>query len=37
MLKIDRTLVAGGLLAALLAGPGFADLKQVKLGVRGAT
>jgi hypothetical protein len=37
MLKIQKTLVAGGLLLALIAAPGFADVKQVKLGVKGAT
>lgn len=29
--------VAGGALLALTAAPGFADVKQVKLGVKGAT
>jgi hypothetical protein len=28
---------AGGLLLALLLAPGFADVKQVKLGIKGAT
>ena len=41
MLKIDRLIVASGMLLALLAGcppgAGFADVKQVKLGVKGAT
>lgn len=36
MLKIDH-LWAGGMLLALIALPGFADVKQVKLGVKGAT
>lgn len=29
--------IAGGLLLALIAAPGHADVKQVKLGVKGAT
>lgn len=37
MFKIDRRLAAGGMLLALIAPPGFADVKQVKLGVKGAT
>ncbi len=37
MFKIDRLMRLGALAAALLAGPGFADVKQVKLGVKGAT
>ena len=37
MLKIDRLVIASGMLMALMAGPGFADVKQVKLGVKGAT
>lgn len=37
MLRIDRRFVAGGMLLALIAPPGFADVKQVKLGVKGAT
>jgi hypothetical protein len=31
------SLRAGGLLLALIAAPGFADVKQVKLGIKGAT
>jgi hypothetical protein len=37
MLKIHRILPASGLLLALLCPPGFTDVKQVKLGVKGAT
>jgi hypothetical protein len=37
MLKRERLILAGGMLLALLAPPGFADVKQVKLGVKGAT
>ncbi len=37
MNTILRTLLAGGMLLALVAGPGFADVKQVRLGVKGAT
>jgi len=37
MFKIDRRLAASGMLLALIAPPGFADVKQVKLGVKGAT
>jgi hypothetical protein len=37
MVKIDRVVATAGLLAALVAAPGFAELKQVKLGVKGAT
>ena len=37
MFRIDRGWIAGGMLLALIAGPGFADVKQVKLGVKGAT
>jgi len=29
--------IAGGMLLALIAAPGRADVKQVKLGVKGAT
>jgi hypothetical protein len=36
-MKIQKVLLSGGMLLALLAGPGFADVKQVKLGVKGAT
>jgi hypothetical protein len=36
MIKIHRW-IAGGMLLALLSAPGFADVKQVKLGVKGAT
>lgn len=32
-----RRPVAGAMLLALTAAPAFADVKQVKLGVRGAT
>ena len=37
MKKLHTTLAAGGLLFAVTAAPGFADVKQVKLGVKGAT
>lgn len=37
MHNIYRGLVTGGMLVALFAPPGFADVKQVKLGVKGAT
>jgi hypothetical protein len=37
MHKTMGLLLAGGLLLALVAPPGFADVKQVKLGVKGAT
>lgn len=37
MLKIQTALAASGLLLALTAAPGFADVKQVRLGVKGAT
>ena len=30
-------MIAGAMALALSAGPGFADVKQVKLGVKGAT
>jgi hypothetical protein len=36
MLRIQN-LIIGSALVALIAGPGFADVKQVKLGVKGAT
>ena len=36
-LVVRRTVAAGGLLLALAAAPGFADVKQVKLAVKGAT
>jgi hypothetical protein len=32
-----RGWVAGGMLLALIAAPGLADVKQVDLGVKGAT
>jgi len=32
-----KTTAAGGMLLALAAPPAFADVKQVKLGVKGAT
>ena len=37
MVNIDRLLASAAVLAALSAGPAFAELKQVKLGVKGAT
>ena len=37
MFKPNRGWIAGGMLLALIAAPGFADVKQVKLGVKGAT
>lgn len=37
MFQIQKGWLAGGLLAALVAAPGRADVKQVKLGVKGAT
>jgi hypothetical protein len=37
MLQIDRGWVAGAMLLALVAAPGRADVKQVKLGIKGAT
>lgn len=37
MFKIHRAWIAGGMLLALIAAPGRADVKQVKLGVKGAT
>lgn len=37
MKTIHTTLAASGLLLALTAAPGFADVKHVKLGVKGAT
>lgn len=37
MKKLERIVLAGGLLLALSAPPGFADVKQVRLGVKGAT
>ena len=37
MFKIDSGWIAGAMLLALVAAPGQADLKQVKLGVKGAT
>jgi hypothetical protein len=35
--RYSRGLLAGGLLLALIAAPGFADVTQVKLGLKGAT
>jgi hypothetical protein len=32
-----RKIVAGAALLALLSAPGFADVKQVRLGLKGAT
>jgi len=37
MFTIKRGWVAGGMLLALIAAPGRSDVKQVKLGVKGAT
>lgn len=37
MFQIHRGWVAGGMLLALIAAPGRADVKQVKLAVKGAT
>jgi len=37
MFKIKREWIAGGMLLALIAAPGRSDVKQVKLGVKGAT
>ena len=37
MFRIDRGWIAGAMLLALVAAPGHADVKQVKLGVKGAT
>jgi hypothetical protein len=37
MLRIDRGWIAGGMLLALVAAPGQAEVKQVRLGVKGAT
>jgi hypothetical protein len=37
MFKIKQGWIAGGLLLALVAAPGHADVKQVRLGVKGAT
>jgi hypothetical protein len=37
MFRIDRGWIAGAMLLALIAAPGRADVKQVKLGVKGAT
>jgi hypothetical protein len=37
MLKIQPLLIAAASLLALTAAPGLADVKQVKLGVKGAT
>lgn len=37
MFSIQNGWIAGGLLLALAAGPTWADVKQVNLGVSGAT
>ena len=37
MFQLHRGWIAGALLLALIAAPGRADVKQVKLGVKGAT
>ena len=37
MFKIDQGWIAGGMLLALVAAPCRADVKQVNLGVKGAT
>lgn len=37
MVCIKRAVCAGGMLLALASPPGFADVKQVKLGLKGAT
>jgi hypothetical protein len=37
MFKIQRGWIAGGMLLALIAAPGRSDVKQIKLGVKGAT
>ncbi len=37
MFQIQRGWIAGGVLLALLAAPGRADVKQVSLGLKGAT
>jgi len=37
MIAREMRCLAGGIVLALLAPPGFADVKQVKLGVKGAT
>ena len=37
MFQIDRGWIAGAMLLALIAAPGRADVKQVRLGVKGAT
>lgn len=35
--EMIRKIVAGAALLALIAAPGFADVKQVRLGLKGAT
>lgn len=37
MFQIRRGWIAGGMLLALIAAPGRSDVKQIKLGVKGAT
>ena len=37
MFHMQRGWIAGAMFLALTAGSGFADVKQVKLGVKGAT
>jgi hypothetical protein len=37
MTRFLRTTIAGALLVGLIAPPAFADVKQVRLGVKGAT
>ena len=37
MFKIGQGWVAGGMLLALIAAPGRTDVRQVKLGTKGAT
>jgi hypothetical protein len=37
MFRIDQGCIAAGMLLALIAAPGCADVRQVKLGVKGAT
>ena len=37
MFEKQRGWIAGGMLLAMIAAPGRSDVKQVKLGVKGAT
>ena len=37
MFHTHRGWIAGGMLLALVAAPGRADIKQIQLGVKGAT